>query len=831
MGYIEEIVSKFYREESSNTQAAPKQAQSPSNIAKTNLAKDTLQSKVEIDKRPRESISKHHSTKSLDQISPSLLAASNKTRGSITISLGLGRRETENKEISSITINVRAEEEIEIPKDAREKLINWKSSKKFNPNSGSKRTPYTKTHISRAFKNFKDKYQCKWAIMKRDCRDKTTLQIINDLRSVYLEEIFQTLRLERKDLTISDFGSSNLTSDRDFAFCLGKDRQTEEATVAAKFNELFEAIWNAPSSIVFDSNAYTMEYMLKALDPKMEKGRCAIHQEGSLLQSCFINPKGWGHYKAGVMGKIQEAIKEGTLSEEAGNKALKKQKTQFEKIESRYVTYKQHLIQKMLDIATEGVETPRRRSELRSLVDQSNHFTDKESIDKFEESLQIRLGSNFNHVKILASNSLHIRYKSGYETLEKEYFDLIGRRELLGRFANNDDKQAAEEFFSLFNIEVNNLIYKIEKSISTTGIASEDKLSRIKQLEECLISNSNADRVYKAFGKRISLEEEGKKLRLQLNTLGNQANELDALILTKNRLTSQLRNSSKNTFTPNQIVESKNKNEAAINTLKKQLGLNQAITIRELKYQINIKIQEVEKNIKNCKANIEAAEKEYQEIWDIAGILSIECDRLLNEMQRRNIIGNLFAQEAHASGGAIGIIVFNLQANLGTQRTFDDCSQALNEVGSYYLEHQKQIETVQGKIVEASKYANRIIQISEFITAQVSRLNSLNTKNNRSNVERLTKPAFSTSLDLRKLKSFFIKVFALRGKGMSDEALLKAVTEAAKKVHLIKRNEKFSVETLNEINVKMQNFSIAAKVWIETVCPFELRSIEFTLKT
>lgn len=683
-----------------------------------------------------------------------------------------------------VIISIREKSMATIPSDANTKLDGWltKNGNELSEKEvKGERVAYDKSQIPAALKEFEEKYHCSWHEMKHLCTDKQTMQIINDLRSVYLEETFTTLRSEFPHLkSIADFGSSKLTSDRDFAFAVGAGHQTKESIIVARFNQLFEETWKAPSATVFDSNAYTMQYVVSAADPKMEERRSNLQNHGSMLMKMRnATPEDW------------KAFKTGTLSQISDPKVRESKAAEFEKVEKQNQELRLLLDKEILKIASKNPSSTTPLPDTRLLSDSAIHSA-AETLKALDP-----------HIEIQASNALHEKIKTSYHNLERQRVDIFSTLEKLDQHSHAGN---ADEFAIAFNAKTNNLIIQLKMSLANeTDTTTRANLSSfIKQLENSRIEKGEAEPTMQAFKERTDLDKEEKTLQKERRDLEKFATRYEQVSSQLEQLKSQ---ATKGSFSPTELKNMQlqmDKHNAELHSIKDHLKLG---TGEDLGKALTSQITLVDKKlhgdpssgIKGLAAQREDLALKHGEFWDRAGRLGLEGDRILIDMQRSNVLGMCFAQEAHVSEGAFAFVVLNLQAGMSDVRTLNQYGQAFREIGGFYSGHQVHQSTAHAKVTEASKYADRLLVTSKVI-------------NDRAKALGLTPPPLGEKA--AELESFFKKVSVLRGTGKTDEALQASVEAAAKSSKLIGPEEPFNQKVLDRINGQMESMAANLESWL-----------------
>lgn len=191
-------------------------------------------------------------------------------------------------------------------------------------------TKFSQKQIDNAFKVFESECLCKWENVVRQKVE--VLEVINLLRDSELEYLINRLKEMRKEadvgdlssvqqsittgedevrfpaLTFIDCGSKYLDSDKDITFVMKKKNQHLEPCVVKEFNSLFETDWQASSSTVFATNAYTSYREEICLNPKNETSRIAVHTRMSYvmmlmnISKCHETelPEMWGLLKHSI---------------------------------------------------------------------------------------------------------------------------------------------------------------------------------------------------------------------------------------------------------------------------------------------------------------------------------------------------------------------------------------------------------------------------------------------------------------------------------------------------------------------------------------------------
>lgn len=694
----------------------------------------------------------------------------------------------------SIIAPIRSQIAVKIPNDAALKLTSWfvkhdKALRKANES----RIPYSQQDIAPALERFEKEFHCSWHEMKHGCSEKDSkfLQIINDLRACYLEEVFDSLRSDFPNLTIDDFGSSKLTSDRDFALGgFGADRQTMNTMIDKHFNAKFEAIWKAPSAIIFDSNAYTTQHVMTAADPQIEESRSHLQHEGSLLMKLRNGTtESWENFKSATLAQISDP------------KLQKQQSMEFDKIEKRNKELELRLNQEILKLALGGSHHVAVKESIGKYVNTPIHLLPENAINDINAAAKAIKASD-PHIEVQGSNNLYEGIKTGYGVLEKERLDLFSALKDLGKLTT---EAKPIEFAETFNATTESFIKKLNKEMeklearlgsetepgTLSGIKNQmqDLKNHIDYLKNTMIQKGDENGVMRAFKDRTSLEQAEKGLQEKRIELEGHAVHLKKLEKSLAELTSKTG--------PGGSSNDLTKIENSIAKLKTHYG---AKSLSELSSKIGEEIGKVSSLLNGIREKRSNLEEEHGSFWDQAGAIGVEGDRLLIDMQRSHLEGMCFAQEAHVSEGAIGFVVFNLQAGKTDIRSLEQYTQAFIEISGYCSGHQSKMTTPHGSMVEASKYAERLGAAIDHINERAAAL-------------KIPSPPLGESTQLI---AFFKKIAHLRGKGISEENMRSAVENNAREMGLIAPEGHFDQEALKKVNQQIDHMTGTLEAWLKT---------------
>ena len=698
-------------------------------------------------------------------------------------------------------------EKTKLPPDSSKILDAWREDNRAKIASDPNRIKYDPEDIPAALDDFQNNYGCNWHNMKgreinkqfesgadalsfvstmhEPDRRKSidgqqhlkTMQVINDLRASYLSVIFAQLRKEFPGLNIADFGSSKLTSDRDFAFELGSHNQAKEAQVVERYNQLFKKDWgeDSASANIFDSNAYTMQYLMSASSPEAEGTRSKQQTEGSLMMKLRnSSPESWKEYKEKTLSLMKAAAKNPDLSPEESerlHRAVGNQVKEFIKVERDSKKLDNLLNEEILHQLSDE-DSDQVFGDLKGAFEKEGldtHASIQESLDqirKLDPSIVKR-------VEVNASDKLHQKIKQGFKNIENGRFQLLRIRDELSKITD------PAKFANGFNKAIDGALNFIQNK-SDIGASMATKRLQSNKLDD---SPQEAKAMMNAFRDRRALEKEESSVHNKALSLEKCKNELKAAKAQRATVP----------FGEKQVQLDKK-----IESLEKEIG--------QLKH-----VGEEAKQLESRKNELKESHAEY---WEMAASLDDAADMMLIEMQKQNLQGMCFAQEAHVSEGAFAFVVLNIQAKQADVRTMNQYTQAFREISGFYSGHQAKEHTPHEKIIEVSKYADRLMTALDVIKERSAAIG-------------ISSPNFGSEMEgqIAKLSTFFKGIAPSRGVGLSSEALLKVTEESAKKSQVadFKEGDHFEMSHLNQINSQVDNISAHLENWIKSM-PEEQRN-------
>lgn len=291
-----------------------------------------------------------------------------------------------------------------------------------------------------------------------------------------------------------------------------------------------------------------------------------------------------------------------------------------------------------------------------------------------------------------------------------------------------------------------------------------------------LIKPENQDKAMKAFQDRMKFESRQRDLERQMKMIESIPNQLRHIDFQLNVVGAKMEESNQNREEFGKLVKElghlKKRREAIEDFLGNQSVIEKRAEIEEAQNKL-------------------LKEQSKGPFWDNAGLLGIECDRMLVNMQRENLRGMYFAPEAHLSEGAFGAVVLDMQKLEYDVRTPNQLMQAFREVHGFYTAHQTG-ENNQTKMANAAKYAIRLNTI-------------INALKERCRILGISLPEVSVMTDIN---AFFSGIAGSREK--SENERTKEVNTLAEKYF-----EKENV--LEDLNTRMENIAVTLEAWISTL--------------
>jgi hypothetical protein len=687
--------------------------------------------------------------------------------------------------IQSSIIDVGTFEAGHIPPHAKQILTQWRESPagqmklketqmRFEKGGGEGkvRVEYSDSQIDQALEVFKDVCDCSWAEMKSSELEKEFAggkhgmklsqfrQIINDLRFAALQEVFDKIAPEFPDELkqdangtypiIKDFGSVKLISDYDFAVAIGADSQVKETQICDRFDQEFQKIWHATGAKIFDSNAYTMQYRREATDPEQEAQRTNLQEEGSLLMMARTAGN-WEQYKETSLAQLDAMPQDSSKLQESKTNFTANMKAKFAKVEARNARLQLNLNKEIVNLVAS--HSP----QWASLKDQLDKGLTSPKLKEKLNEVVTKLTAKHGDLAVKASNKLYGQIKGNYGEVETAHRQLTNAKQELLMAADSN----------AFNVT-------FEKATEGHIKYLEARLSVVSDPSEKAVIDANiAD--LKSAQELVSRKSE------------------KAQLVSKECLGFALKDK--------KLLEERKQLEAKSFQFKLKPGNHSAAE----EDQLNQAIHALDRQLVELSQTRQAflAEKGNQRSWDAVSQIDVQSDRLLVEMQTYNLEGMCFAQEAHVSEGAFAFVVENLQAGKTDVRSLNQYMQALREIGGFFLGHQSHQEGEINKLIDASKYAQRIVTNVKYMQRRANDLGL--------SALPVSKEAF-TRLDI-----FFTGISKLRGnESLSQDAQVKKFHQLAHETGF-SDGETFAQEELDKINGEVTQLGCALEAWMMTV--------------
>jgi len=701
----------------------------------------------------------------------------NETNGGVS-----SRRISLSTDLGEISFDIHKKDRAHVPFDAVDKLKKWLKNDSLRCKNKTKEIPreYYEIDIEGALTTFETLYNCDWRSLVEDYHQRKILQIINDLRSCYLEDIFFILTQEFPSLRILNYGSSKLTSDCDLAFALGNNQQAQESMVVTRFNQLFESEWHLPSSIVFDANAYTMQYVMTASDPMIEHKRARLHHESSLLMKLRNSqPRHWQQFKAATLKRLRD------------NALHEKKAAEFERIEKKNHSLNDRLNREILKIA---LATPEN-----TIVDGSMvKYLEIENDPRFEQviaSEAAKAKAADPNLEIRACNALHEQIKVYHESLEKQRVKLFFTLEALDEIAKSDRPSRFCEFEKAFNTQLESCRLELVKSHDkeTNPLMKEKIYKHIEFLKPFHILSDQCSEVLEAFKERRGIEKEEK-------LVAKERARLEGTKVHLNNILKEFNNVRKLLVEDHCIYElNEMKSIFKVDSTKKlSEEIEQSISLLDIKYE----------EVRKCSLQL----KQKHKYWDKAGCLDAEGDWLLLRIQYSNLRSMCFAKEAHVSEGAFAFVVQNLQRGKRTIRTLNQYVQAFCEISGFFSGHQKEGVSPYHHAIEVSKYGERLMHALKYIQERALAL-------------KLQGPEIN--IDIESFKPFFKKIAGFKRQEKETKELIPEINNVAYECKVIEGGQFLSREVIEKINEHVEDIAGTLEAWLLKLTPNQRNAFYF----
>lgn len=716
--------------------------------------------------------------------------------------------------------------------------------------SKGQRGIYQKDEIEPAIRKFENEFNCSWSLIKQAFKKGRVtiqeMQIVQDLRSAYnfyvLKVVTEHFRKQELHFQAYDTGSPTLGSDADFGLDVQRSNESslDEDTMQAKqaeaiiqFNMEYERIWGHPSSVVFDTNAYSKQYVRSIQDSQVKEANSIYQANASLLMKLRLSPRTWEKYVQDVVEKIKLVGREqGKTSNEIAVAVGKKMK-EFQEIYQLYQKLENALLVKIIEVAC----VPRSKNS--SKIEKWQKFIKdlKAAIESSPSTRQnvVQLVSAIKahnpDIEIWASNLLHEDSERRCAFLEKVRFTL------LKSFAEFRKETNALKICMLFN----RVIGQITKAFKTSEDSDEEAMqinyrSYLQRMKK--IPLIDGEQLKSTFKNIAELQEQKTQIQKELKNLA-------ALIVLrdKEQFLNQKVMELQQVYQQNTVYDA----ETGIEFVKDKPNCNQReliLMVDQIKEEIeNLKKQlvDIKTSRKKCcdvigrEISAENYEKVYEQMEvrlaeinsrtsqlyqnymaDKVSALFEMADHILFDVQKCTSLGQYYAQESLVSIGAYAYVVINIQQKSSEVRSLSQYSQAFNEVMGYYENHQEHQNTAFDKIIEASKYGERGMLALGDISLKASRL-GIKQPNFAADLAAIPSNRSSQEKMYRLQRFFNETLFVRKGvignRAMEQSEKYERLQNASRRLGILPRGRQFSDEVLISLNRTMDALTSTLEAW------------------
>lgn len=688
------------------------------------------------------------------------------------------------------------------------------------------RVHYADDAIAPAIEKFEKQFNCNWSLLKHAFKKGDVkpeeMQIIQDLRTAYNCYIIKDLTQYFSDpqyfgdqgfvFQAVDCGNPTLGSDADFGLDIhAKEESLDEITLQAKqaeaviqFNSHYERIWKHPSAIIFDTNAYSKQYVRQIHHDDLDQANSAYQANASIMMRMKLVHGTWGSYVDEVNRKFSKNAEDIT--------AIQKKQSQFTNISDRYTQLENAKLLKMIEVSVvpqhaTHTEIVRWQTFIQELWD----TIDTPSTQKTVKNLIAVIKNHNPDIEIWASNLLHEDSERRCTMLEKTRYKLLN-------FLKEMNEGAAQGKGKKFNELLEDLTHDFMEH-QTGGEDDEVRVAYSNYLQDIRYKKFNDESLTKDLDGMLeqcfkqAAELQGQKVKIQkvLKSL--------AAIITLKEKTQLLEKHGDETADQRKEIKS------SIEKLQDQL-------LQDLsKTPIKIKGGNYERAYQNAIEELKNINSQINKLYSspMGGRVKLihgMVDNILIDVQKSTAIGQYFAQEALMSIGGYAYVVINLQQKSPEVRSISQYCQAFNEVAAYYENHQRHQEKPFDKLVEASKYGERCILALEDLRLKTHLLKIAGPD---FTADLATIPGHSLEEKLYKLEKFFNQVLLIR-KGMIGDKVM----DQAEKQHRLRNaalllgirlgdKEEFSEKNLLVINTTMRALATTLEAWRSWI-PLDVQS-------
>jgi len=599
--------------------------------------------------------------------------------------------------------------------------------------------------------------------------------------------------------------------------------ETLEGKAVGLANNLSTKFSNgAPWAAFLDSNFYPRHFTARADHADFESTRGNLQHQFSLLMMAKTDPKSWSAFTEQLhesfeirKQNLKEQISNTPSTEErdALNQELKRTLTQQEKVDTDILwVNKNHTEQTNrvnLKIVQLSLADAHKSTGLGQYSSINFNDLDEDDITTLAEAAQ-KIITEDPHVEILASDLLSVEFATSYEEIENQhhalFFELLHLDEIVERKPRTlqQHMDQVKAFTVAYNDTIERMIKHLKNRLSTETNEAvrevlEDHIQDLKGDPSKGISSKKLDFTTDPT-KNIQIMEtfkERRRLEKRERSLDEAKKVLETVLLPLNILNSKI--SDKNN-SPQQIqlLESERKSLYADIHRKLERNFRNDPVSNDLKNHVEALHSNISTELETTKQNI--SQRQANALWDKMGCISLEKDRLFIEMQQAHLVSTAFSREAHIAEGAYGYVVENLQAKSKEVRSLNQLVQAFFEISAFNFAHGSHLPTPATKLIETSKYVDRLMTCIEEMNARAKALGVSAPPVDQNNV--------------KNLKAFFKEILNSRGDASKDNAQKTSDAETSAKASFGKALDQPLVD---EINNQVLSMQVALKMWYEAL--------------
>lgn len=681
------------------------------------------------------------------------------------------------------------------------------------------RIPYESLDVSidiePAITRFEREFNCSWSLLKQAFQSgRVTLkemQIIQDLRAAYNMYILQRLKAHFEDqglvFTAIDSGSPKLGSDTD----LGLDvqakgasldeltSQTKQAEAIIQFNRHYERIWNHPSALIFDTNAYSKQSVRPIHDPVFNQESSIFQAQASLVMRMKLAPDTWNRYVEDVLNKISHKH-----FFQKSSRELAEKERELEEVAAQHQHLENALLVKMIEVAFVPKDpTPLETTRWQRFISELSATIDTPATQETVRTLVNEIKKESPDVEIWASNLLH-------EDTERRCALLEETRTQLLQFLNDMNEGDVRGKGTKYNELVQKLTGDIhmqeghqrDAAVQAAHLRNLQILHH-KQFQDKELTEELESKLVQCFRDLAALQEKKRKVEKVFNSLAACRNLVEKAKLKKDE-----------PETHGNLLE--------IKTRLSKLHTDLLREIHDLNGDpaINIHHRQYKRAYKTVKRSLEKLTNQIDNLYlspvgERVHAIYEMADNILLDVQKSTAIGQYYSQQGMMTLGAYAFVVNNLQQNATDVRSISQYCQALNELLAYYENHQKELRSPFEKLVEASKFGERSLLALEELHLKCKLL-KIAEPDFSADLAHL--PGYFTEKKLHLLQRFFNEILVIRkDKAMSPTKKQERLNAALAILGQHPDKEGFRERTLDMINTTMRALATTVEAWRSTI--------------